>query len=118
VRLNVPGGSVRGPLAITFRGRTILRRHTFAHPAQIACPDGHRLKLGAMTILDNTGLSCVHRPASGQGECGALMWLLYLPAPDGRSLFYVADVTRQELDLWVDERYTLEGMLRYVGAWL
>lgn len=106
-----------GPSLITFRGRQLVRRHAFVNPMEIVCPDGHRVKPGAMTITESAGLTCLHRPG-GQGECGAIMWLLYLPAPSHRSLFYVADVERRELDAWARGRFAMEDVLRYVGAWL
>lgn len=106
-----------GPAAIQFRGRTIPRFQSFTTLHDVACPDGHRMKSGAMTILGDIGLTCTHRPAAGQGECGALIWLVQLPAPQKQTLWYYADVEYRELTAWRDASFTLEDILRYLGAW-
>jgi hypothetical protein len=111
-----------GPTQITFRGRLIHRDHGFVDVKDITCPDGHRVRLGAVKILADAGLTCTHAITGGVGiqrggECGALMWLLYLPSAGHLKRFYVSDMEYRELEFWERQGYGAEEVLRYIGAW-
>jgi hypothetical protein len=106
-----------GPTTIPFRGHVIPRDKGFVDMRDITCPDGHRVRLAGALVRDEVGLTCHHAIGSSSGECGALLWLLYVPTAGHRKRFYVADITIAEHDLWEREHYSVEDVLRYLGAW-
>lgn len=95
----------------------ITRQHGFVELSDLMCPDHHRVKRGGATISERGALTCTHKPAAGQGECGAQMWLLNVPGNRYQHRFYVADVTFDELLQWERQGYDAEEVLRYLGAW-
>lgn len=107
-----------GPTTIRFRGREIPRGQGFIDLPELECPDGHRIKLDAVVLIDSVGLRCHNRARQGAGECGALLYLLYLPAAGGKRRFYAADVEYGELAMWEQQRFQTDDSLRYLGAWL
>jgi hypothetical protein len=108
---------VRGPSIITFRGEPLERAHGFVDLPELVCPDLHRMKLGGFTILDSGALACMNKARAGRSVCGALMYLLQIPANRHRRRFYAADVEYRELELWEARGYVAEDVLRYLGAW-
>lgn len=106
----------RGPTTITFRGRSISREQGFVHPEDIVCPDGHSMR-SSIAIVGELGLTCTHKSAEGSKMCGAMLYIVLLPAPKRESLFFVADVEYHELVRWQEDRYTLEDVFRYLGVW-
>ena len=114
---------VPGPRIITFRGRPFPRQAGHTTLDDLTCPDGHRLKLKGMVIREDGALRCTSRttqPAKDdwQGECGALMWLLTIPAAGRKLRFWAADVAYEELELWQRESASVDEILMYLGAWL
>lgn len=105
-----------GPSTITFRGREVVRWRGFVDLNSLVCPDEHRVKTGGFTVLEHAGLRCGNKAVAGGGECGALIWVLFIPGP-GPRLFYGADVEHKELQFWMQEHYGLEEIMRYLGAW-
>jgi hypothetical protein len=77
----------------------------------------HRMKLGGFTIRGDGGLTCHNKATQGGAECGAVLWLLQVPANRHMRRFYVADVEYRELELWEQRGYVAEDVLRYLGAW-
>lgn len=106
-----------GPSKIMFRGRLIERHHKWVALKDIACPDFHRVRLGGVFVREDVGLTCAHKEHGGAKECGALLWLLHLPLAPSGPRFYFADVTYEELIQWEREHYSVEDILRYLGAW-
>lgn len=108
---------LRGPSTIVFGGRTIHRQHGFVDINALTCPDHHRVKRAGSSFGERGALTCTHRPAAGQGECGALLWILLIPGDRYQQRFYAADVTFQELAMWEQRLYSAEDVLRYLGGW-
>lgn len=99
---------------IRFHGREILRGVGFLKGSVIKCPDGHVVHPGMMR---EGVLFCGERPARGQAQCGALIYMLCLPSHgDPTHRIWLADVTHAE---WRQiERMGLDadGVLAYFGA--
>ena len=105
---------------IRFHGREILRVKGFLRiPADgrapvIKCPDRHVVK--PKDAIREGFLFCDHRPARGHAECGAMIYMLFMPGRDQSHRIWLADVTREE---WREiERMGLDadGVLAYFGA--
>lgn len=106
----------RGPSTIEFQGRQIERVTAFVYPDDITCPAGHHIKSSSI-VFSEIGLRCVHKASGSAPICGALMWVVMLPAPRQESLFFYADVEHRELVAWQSARYTIEDVFRYLGVW-
>jgi hypothetical protein len=104
------GASARGS---AFSGRL----HAWVEPRRpLACPQRlgdveHQLKTNARVQSHNL-LRCVHRPAAGQGECGAWVWVQMLP----NGWRYVAVVTKAEVAFMEHRQMTLDESLAYLGT--
>lgn len=105
-----------GPVTLRFQNRTIVRAHGFAYLDEITCPDGHKLSMHSFRIYEDGAVTCSHRAHKGAPECGARLWMLYVPGRGRRKRWYVCDVELSDLDLW--ERHTAEvdEILAYIGA--
>lgn len=106
----------RGPSTIEFRGRQIDRLAKFVDPEEITCPDGHHIK-SSVVIVGELGLRCEHKATPSGPYCGALLWVVMLPAPRHESLFFYADVEYRELLAWQNARYSIQDIFRYLGVW-
>ena len=111
----VTGTPPRADRFLRFHGQEILRGTGFLRGTVIRCPDKHIVRPDS--IVREGVLFCDHRPARGQAECGALIYVLVLPS-HGNPLHrvWLADVTREE---WREiERLGLDadGVLAYFGA--
>ncbi|MDB4913767.1 MAG: hypothetical protein JWM95_1411 [Gemmatimonadetes bacterium] len=107
----------RGPSTFRFRGRMLTRVHGFADVDELTCPDHHRVLLGGFTIREDGALTCTNKASAGAGECGALLWLLFVQGANRRKRFYAADVVYAELDLWEKNGASVQEILQYLGAW-
>lgn len=105
-----------GPPTFTFRGKLLVRAHGFAYLHEITCPNGHQLKMQSFRISEDGVAWCQHRAAAGQSECGAVLWLLYVPGRGRKRSFYVADIELREHDLWEQHRAGVDDILDYLGA--
>jgi hypothetical protein len=99
-----------------FNGREVLRGVGFLRGTKITCPAGHAVKPDTVILGDGV-LFCDNRPAKGHAPCGALIYLLMIPARgDAAHRIWLADCTREELrDI---ERRGLDaaGIQAYFGA--
>jgi hypothetical protein len=106
---------IRAPLYLSFHGRNILRAKGFVRPKQLLCPDGHRVKELAV-IREDGALWCTHRLANGQGECGAMLYVMTFPSLGGRRRIWASDVTKAELDEMERLGLDADGALAYFGV--
>lgn len=101
---------------IRFHGREILRVTGFLRGTVIKCPEGHIINRRAVHFEDGL-VFCDQRPQRGHAECGALIYVLTIPARGDRAhRVWLADCTREE---WREiERLGLDadGVLAYFGA--
>jgi hypothetical protein len=107
--------AVQAAPVFTFHGRLVARAKGFVRPKQLTCPDGHRVRELAV-IREDGALWCTHRPASGQGECGAMLYIIVLPSLGGRRRIWASDVTKPELDEMEALGLDADGALAYFGV--
>jgi hypothetical protein len=86
-----------------------------ARGAQFTCRHGHRIR-GVGVIREDVGLRCLHRAKRGGPECGALLYVLVMPAIGGKRRFWAADVEPAELYHFESQEFTVDQVLAYFGA--
>jgi hypothetical protein len=106
---------MHAPPTFSFHGRTVARAKGFIRPHKLTCPDMHRVRELAV-IREDGALWCTHRPASGQGECGAMLYVLVFPSLGGKRRIWAADVTKAELEQMEAMGLDADGALAYFGV--
>lgn len=109
-----PTVTPRADRFLRFHGKEILRGVGFLTGTVIKCPAGHVVK--PKDAIREGFLFCDHRPQRGHAECGAMIYMLFMPGPDRSHRIWLADLTRAE---WREiERLGLDadGVLAYFGA--
>lgn len=81
---------------------------------KVTCPDGHTIG-GVSLVREDHTLQCTHRAAAGQGECGALVYVLVFPALGGRRRVWACDVTMAEVREMERLGLDADGVLAYFG---
>lgn len=111
---SVPPGAGR---TFWFQGREIFRSTGFIRDEQtrITCPQGHVVNEAGRTLGDAV-LYCEKRPAAGQAQCGALIYVLVVPGRGAGRRFWAADCTREELREIERLGLDADGVLGYFGA--
>lgn len=111
-----PTVTQRASLYLRWRGQEIPRGTGFLQGTRILCPSGHVMNSDAV-ILGDGAIYCNHRTGKGHAECGALIYLLTIPARgDERKRFWLADCTREELREIQQLGLDANGVLAYFGA--
>jgi len=81
----------------------------------LRCPEGHAVNEPAC-ILEDGVVYCDHRPSKGHAQCGALIYLLVLPARGDKRRLWAAHCTREELREIERLGLDADGVLAYFGA--
>lgn len=114
-----PAGITSIPRAapyIVWHGRQLLRTKGFIRPpTRMTCPDLHPVKKNAI-VREDGAVWCTYRSAAGQGECGAMLYVLSFPALGGKRRVWASDVTKAELDEMESLGLDADGALAYFGA--
>lgn len=67
-------------------------------------------------LLEDATLYCDARRGPGQATCGALVYVLAMPARGGRRRLFAADCTPEEIALIERLELDADGIVEYFGA--
>lgn len=106
----------RASPTIEFHGHTIFRATGFLKGKHILCPAGHTVNADTV-VLEDAVIFCDHRPAKGHAPCGAMIYLLAIPARgDVAHRFWLADCTGDDVAEIKRLGLDAHGVLAYFGA--
>lgn len=101
--------------SLIFHGHKVVRMTGFVVGTRLRCPEGHAVG-DPSRLLEDGAVSCDHRPADGHDACGALLYLLVLPARGARRRIWAAQCTQVELAEIERLGLDADAVVAYFGA--